>query len=119
VLVAAIVSWLLTVALVWILPPLARRTDTPIDDASLEGAAGPIRLVVASVIFRAALLPLGLDLEIPLFLSRLLSAIFVVAATWHLLRTLDALSARIEQRLVERGQGTATAAVPPDRKAVK
>jgi MscS family membrane protein len=119
VLVAAIVSWLLTVAIVWILRPLARRTDTPIDDALLEGAAGPIRLAVAVLIFRAGLLPLGLDLEAMNVISRLLSAIFIIAATWLLLRAIDVLSTRIEQRLLESGQGTATAAVPPGRKAVK
>ena len=119
VLVAAIVSWLLTVAIVWFLRPLARRTDTTIDDALLEGAAGPIRLVAAVLIFRAGLVPLGLDLEAMNVISRLLSAIFIVAATWLLLRAIDVLSGRIEQRLVERGQGTATAAVPPGRKAVK
>jgi MscS family membrane protein len=119
VLVAAVVSWLLTVAIVWFLRPLAKRTGTPIDDALLEGAAGPIRLAVAVLIFRAGLVPLGLDLEAMNVISRLLSAIFVIAATWLLLRAIDVLSARIEQRLVERGQGTATAAVPPGRKAVK
>ena len=63
--------------------------------------------------------PLGLDLEVVGFISRLLSAISVVAATWLLFRAVDVLSGRIEQRLVERGQDTATAAVPPGRKAVK
>jgi MscS family membrane protein len=119
VLVSAIVSWLLTVAIVWVLGPFVRRTDTPIDDAMVEGAAGPIRLVAAVLISRAALVPLGLDLEVLDFISRLLSALFVVAATWLLFRVIDVLSERIEQRLVERGQGTATAAVPPGRKAIK
>jgi MscS family membrane protein len=119
VLVVAIASWLLTVALVWVLRPLVRRTDTTIDDAMLDESAGPIRLAVAILIFRTALVPLGLNLEAMDAISRLLSALFVVAAAWVLFRTIDVFSARIQRRLVERGQGTATAAVPPGRKAVK
>jgi MscS family membrane protein len=119
VLVAAIVSWILAVTIVRILGSFVRHTDTPIDDAMVEGAAAPIRLAIAVLVFRAGLVPLGLDLETLDFISRLLSALFVVAATWLLLRAVDVLSARIEQRLVESGQGGATAAVPPGRKAVK
>jgi MscS family membrane protein len=118
-LLVAIASWLLSVAMVWALRPLVRRTDTAIDDVMLERAAAPIRLAVAVPIFRAALVPLGLNLEAMDAISRLLSALFVVAVTWVLLRVVDVLSARIQQRLVESGQGTATAAVPPGRKAVK
>jgi MscS family membrane protein len=119
VLVAAIASWLLTVAIVWGLRPIARRTDTPIDDALVDGAAAPIRLIVATLIVRTSLTPIGLGLEAAEFISRVLSALFVVAVTWLLLRAIDVLAARIEQHLVERGQETATAAVPPGRKAVK
>jgi MscS family membrane protein len=119
VLVSAIVSWLLTVAVVWMLRPLVRRADTAIGDDLLEEATGPLRLTAAVLFFRAALAPLGLDLEVLTFLSRVLSAALVLALTWLLLRAVDVLSARIEQRLVERGQSTATAAVPTGRKAVK
>jgi MscS family membrane protein len=119
VLAVAIVSWLLTVAIVWVLRPLARRTDTTLDDAMLEGAAAPLRLAVAVPIFRTALVPLGLDLEVMDVISRLLSALFIVAVSWVLVRAVDVLSERIRQSLLEGGQGTATAAVPPGRKAVK
>jgi MscS family membrane protein len=119
VLAAAVVSWVLTVVIVWALRLFIKRIEMPINGALLVKAAGPIRLAVAVVIFRAGLVPLGLTLEAVEISSRLLSAIFVVAVTWLVFRAIDVLSATIEQRLVERGQASATAAVPPGRKAVK
>lgn len=119
VLVASILSWLLTVAIVWLLRPLVSRTATSFDDKLLDGLAGPIRLVVAIPMYRATLLPLGLNLEVLGVVSRALSALFVVAATWLLVRTVDALSAQIEEYLRERDEETATAVIPPGRKAVK
>ncbi len=119
VLLVAIASWLVTVALVWLLRPLVRRTETPIDDLLIERGAGPIRLILAVAIFRAALLPLGLEVEIVEFAAGVLGVVFVLAVAWLLIRAIDILAERIEQRLVERGQDSATAAVPPGRKAVK
>ncbi len=119
VLLVAIASWLVTVALVWLLRPLVRRTETPIDDLLIERGAGPIRLIFAVAIFRAALLPLGLEVEIVEFAAGVLGVVFVLAVAWLLIRAIDILAERIEQRLVERGQDSATAAVPPGRKAVK
>jgi MscS family membrane protein len=53
------------------------------------------------------------------FLSALLSALFIVAVTWLLLRVSDVLSSVVQERLVERGEVGATALVPPGRKFVK
>jgi len=115
----AIASWLVTVALIMVLRPIARRTETMMDDALLEGAAGPVRLAVAVPIFRAAVVPLGLGLGAMAFISSLASALFVVAVTFLLFRVVDVLASRVERRLRERGQETAISAVPPGRKAVK
>jgi MscS family membrane protein len=119
VVLAAMLSWLLAVGIVRVLRPLAARSETPIDDRLLEGAAGPIRLVIAILVFRAAIAPLGLDLEALEFLATLLRALFIVATTWLLFRAVDVLASRVEERLIAAGQATATAAVPPGRKAVK
>ena len=119
VLLSAIASWLLAVLIIWALRPLAARSETPIDDQMLEGAAAPIRLAIAALVFRAGVAPLGLDLEVLGFISLLLQALLIVALTWLLFRATDVLASRVEERLVARGQSTATAAVPPGRKAVK
>ncbi len=119
VLAAAIVSWILTVVIVWALRLFARRADMPISEVLLRSAAGPTRLAVGVLIFRAALVPLGLPLEAVGIVSRLLSVLLVIAVTWLVFRAIDVLAETIERRLVERGQAAATAAVPPGRKAVK
>jgi len=119
VLLSAIASWLLAALIIRALRPLAARSETPIDDELLERAAAPIRLAVALLVFRAGLTPLGLDLEVLEFISLLLRALFIVAATWLLFRVTDLLASRLEDRLVARGQPTVTAALPPGRKAVK
>ena len=59
-LVTAIASWLLAMAIVSLVRPLVARTETIVDDRLLEGAAGPIRLVIALLVFRVGLIPLGL-----------------------------------------------------------
>ena len=51
--------------------------------------------------------------------SAILSAFLIVAVTWLLIRGTDVLSSIVEERLVERGQMSATVLVPPGRKAVK
>ena len=119
VLLAAIASWLLTVLVVRLLGTLVAFTKTTIDDKLRVEAAGPIRLTIAVLVFRAGLVPLGLGVGATGFLSALLSALFIVAVTWLLLRVTDVLSSVVEERLVERGEVGATALVPPGRKFVK
>jgi MscS family membrane protein len=119
VVLTAILSWLLAVGIVWVLRPVAARTETPIDDRMLDGSAGPIRLTIAVLVFRGSLVPLGLDLQALEFISTLLSALFIVAITWLLFRAVDVLASQVEERLLASGQASATAAVPSGRKAVK
>jgi MscS family membrane protein len=117
--VAAIASWIATVGIVWAVRPLVRRTDNPLDDEMLERATSPIRIALGVAVFRVAVAFLGLNDQALEFISRLLSAIFVLAATWLVLRGVDILSAKVERRLLERRQDAAITAVPPGRKAVK
>jgi MscS family membrane protein len=119
VLLAAIVSWILTVFAVRVLETLVSRTKTTIDDKMRARAAGPVRLALAVLVFRAGLVPLGLGVEAMKLVSNLLSGLFIIAVTWLLLRVTDVLSAWVKEELVERGQVGATALVPPGRKFVK
>jgi MscS family membrane protein len=119
VLLTAIVSWVLTVVAVRALETLVSRTKTTIDDRLRAGAAGPVRLALAVLIFRGGLVPLGLGVEASKFLSALLSALFTVAVAWLLIRVCDVLSDWVKEELIERGQVGATALVPPGRKFVK
>jgi len=119
VLFAAIGSWILTVVAVRALETLVSRTKTTIDDKMRAGAAGPVRLALAALVFRVGLVPLGLGVEAMRILSALLSGLFVVAVAWLLLRVTDVLSGWVKEELIERGQVGATALVPPGRKFVK
>jgi MscS family membrane protein len=119
VLLAAIVSWFLTVFVMRIFGTAVAFTKTTIDDKMRVAAAGPIRLGISILVFRVGLVPLGLGVETMQFFSALLSALFIVAVTWLLLRISDVLSSVVEARLVERGELGAIALVPPGRKFVK
>jgi MscS family membrane protein len=119
VLLAAIASWFLTVLVVRLFGTLVTFTKTTIDDKLHVAAAGPIRLAIAVLVFRAGLVPLGLGVEAMGFLSALLGGLIIVAVTWLLLRVTDVLSSAVEERLLERGEVGATALVPPGRKFVK
>jgi MscS family membrane protein len=119
VMLAAIVSWFLTVFVMRIFGTAVAFTKTTIDDKMRVAAAGPIRLGIAILVFRVGLVPLGLGVETMQFFSALLSALFIVAVTWLLLRISDVLSSVVEARLVERGELGAIALVPPGRKFVK
>jgi MscS family membrane protein len=119
VLATAVASWFLAVLILWILRPLARRTETPIDDRLLEGAAGPLRLALAVPLFRAGMIPMGLHLDAIGFISIVLRALFIVAVAWLLFRASDVLSSRLEEWLAAREETGAAAAVPTGRKAVK
>jgi MscS family membrane protein len=119
VLLAAVVSWFLTVFIVRLLGTVVGFTKTTIDDKIRVEAAGPIRLAIAVLLFRAGFVPLGLGVKATEFISSLLSALFIVAVTWLLLRVTDVLSSVVEERLVERGEVGAIGLVPPGRKLVK
>ena len=119
VLLAAIVSWFLTVFVMRIFGTAVAFTKTTIDDKMRVAAAGPIRLGIAILVFRVGLVPLGLGVETMQFFSALLSALFIVTVTWLLLRISDVLSSVVEARLVKRGELGAIALVPPGRKFVK
>jgi MscS family membrane protein len=119
VLLAAVASWLLAVVVVRTIGALVARTKTSIDDRLFEVSVSPIRLAIAVLIFRTGLVPLGLGVEAMALFSAILSAFLIVAVTWLLIRGTDVLSSIVEERLVERGQMSATVLVPPGRKAVK
>ncbi|MBW2722224.1 MAG: mechanosensitive ion channel family protein [Deltaproteobacteria bacterium] len=119
VLLAAVVSWFLTVFVVRLLGTVVAFTKTTIDDKMRVEAAGPIRLAIAVLLFRTGLVPLGLGVKATEFISSLLSALFIVAVTWLLLRVTNVLSSVVEERLVGRGEVGAMGLVPPGRKFVK
>jgi MscS family membrane protein len=119
VLLAAIASWFLTVFVMRLLGTVVAFTKTTIDDKLRVEAAGPIRLAIAVLLFRLGLVPLGLGVKATEFISSLLSALFIVAVAWLLLRVTDVLSSVVEARLVERGEVGAIGLVPPGRKFVK
>jgi len=119
VLVSAVVSWFLTVFFMRLFGTAVAFTKTTLDDKMRVAAAGPIRLAIAILVFRIGVVSLGLGVQAMQFLSALLSALFIVAVAWLLLRVTDVLSSVVEGRLVERGEEGAIALIPPGRKFVK
>lgn len=119
VLVAYLVALLVTRLGLALLGPLARRTRTQIDDRLLALAGGPARLLVAVAVFSAGRLPLGLPVALTAVLAAVEQALVVVAATWIVLRLLDVIAELLRERLLQRGQVSATGLVAPGMRTAK
>jgi MscS family membrane protein len=118
-LVAAVLSWVLAVAMVRGLRPLLARTDTGLDDELLASAAGPLRLALAVAVFRVGAAPLDLGERATATLSSALSVLLIAAVAWLLVRGTDAFADRAKRLFRERDQTDAITLVPPARKSVK
>ena len=84
-----------------------------------EHAAAPLRLLIGLLVFASGTRFLALAVPVDRFLIGLQSALAIIAFTWFLLRLLDVLAVRVEQRLLEHRHARAVAAVPFGRRAVK
>ena len=118
VVVASLISWLLTRLLLLLLHPLVSRSESDLDDQLIAATAGPLYLAVSLAIFAMALFPLRLAPPAQRFFTALTTALAVVAVTWLLTRVVDIVGSVLERRLTRRGDGT-NAFVPMGRKGVK
>jgi MscS family membrane protein len=118
-----IAAWLLSWAGVLVLErgvhPVARRTQSDLDDRLVGATAQPLRLVAAIGLFHLGRLPLGLPEPAERFLSALESALAIVAVAWFALRLVNLLTLVAVRRLEERDNATALGVVPLGQKAVK
>jgi len=102
-----------------ILAAVVRRTGTAVDDRAVVLAGGPLRLLIAVLVFSAGKLPLGLALPVRQTLSAAESALLIVAFAWLTLRSADLITEVMRDRLVRRGHSNATSLLPPGRKTLK
>jgi len=118
-----IAAWALSWGAVLVLEhgvrPLARRTQSKLDDELVDATAQPLRLGAAIAIFHLGTLLLGLAVPVRRFFSELESALVIVAATWFLLRLVNLGTLAAAHRLEQRDNATALGVVPIGQKAVK
>jgi MscS family membrane protein len=115
---AGFLSWALAALGFLALRP-ALRSGGELARGLAEVAGGPLRLLLAVLLFSAGRHLLGLAVPVNVALAALESALVVVAVTWILLRAVDVLGSVVEHRLRRQQQQTALTLVPPGRKAVK
>jgi MscS family membrane protein len=112
-------SWTTVLVLERVVRPLARRTQSDVDDRLVTATAQPLRLAAAIALFQLGTLPLGLGSSVRHFLSELESALAIVAVAWFLLRLVNLLTLVAVRRLRQQDNATALGVVPIGQKAVK
>jgi MscS family membrane protein len=117
--VTTLLSWIAAYGVLRALRPLAARTDTAIDDEMLDSAGAPLRLAIAIALLRVGVVPLSLETDALDGIESLLSALFIFAVAWLLVRASDVLARRVEDSFAEQERQEAIALVPPGRKAAK
>ena len=114
-----VVSWIVTAILFRFFSAAARRTKTEIDDQVVRHLVGPTRLLIALVLFSFGWLPLGLAMPARRFLVGLEKGLFVLVATWAILRLLDLGANIVAVRLRQRGKKQLLSMVPLGRRTIK
>ncbi len=114
-----VVSWILTAILFRVFSAAAGRTRTDIDDQVVRHLVGPARLLIALVFFSFGWLPLGLAMPARRFLVGLEKGLFVLVATWAILRLLDLAAGIVSVRLRDRGRKQLLSMVPLGRRTIK
>ncbi|MCL4854828.1 MAG: mechanosensitive ion channel family protein [Bryobacteraceae bacterium] len=113
------VAWLLSWLVRSLLRPLLFRTSTGADDELLRLAAGPLRLLLAIIVFHFVRLPLGFPVLMRQFLGTVEVLLSILAVTWFALRLIDLAAAQIRERMVQTQRLGAIAIIPLGRRVVK
>ena len=116
---ATLATWLATLVLVRILTPLLRRADGAFDAPTVQRLLAPVRLGATVLLFAALQRSLALAKRVDVVLGAIESVLLAIAATWVLLRLVDAAGDRIAGRLASRGQHGVMPLVRPARRGVK
>lgn len=119
VVLAHLVSWILTLGAYSLLTPLVSRTESTLDDQLLALTVKPVRAGVALALFSASLSLLGLAVPVEEFLRGVLKGLAVVVVAWLFLRLVDLAGGILRARLQREGKSTAVAVLPLGEKAVK
>ena len=116
---AWMLSWLGAQAVLAAVAPLARRTDTEMDDRLLAGSAPPLRFLVGLGFFAFGLQWLRLSVPAEDFWVGAAKAATVIAALWLAMRLADLLSQWAGERLERHGQYSAVSLLPIGRRTLK
>ena len=118
--IALILLALITAALAWFVCPLALRCTRPllqhvaphVDARSLDPFMGPLRLLLATVLFRLGMEWIAPSPEVSLYLGRLLALLFIAGIFWLLLGVIDLGLIRIRSILQARRHIVSYSALP-------
>jgi MscS family membrane protein len=116
---AYLVSWIVTAVLVRVVRALVTRTDTAVDDLLLSVTVKPFRLVLATAVFFFGARILRLAVPVQNFLDGLVRVAIIVATTWLALRVVDGFQARLRKRLEQQDKRGAVAVIPLGVKTAK
>jgi len=119
ILVAAALSWVVTLVITQALRPIIARSRTKLDDRVLSLASAPLRVLVAVLLFAAGTYPLALAVPVQAFFVAAQKALTVIAVTWLLIRLVNLAAGAVEQWMLERGQAMALSVVPLGRRTVQ
>jgi MscS family membrane protein len=116
-LLAAVSGWLFEIVVRRLVLSLASRSAGA--KRLLDAITGPLRFILALLVFQAGRPWLGLPLRAAQTLDAMDGTLWVLAGTWVMLRVVEAVAQRIVRRLTERGQISATALVPVGRRMAR
>jgi MscS family membrane protein len=117
-LTAAAGAWLITAPLIQLLRVITRRTTTDRDDKVLGIVAGPMRLALFATVVLLGSAPIQLAVPVQRTLRGILGGLIIVAATWLLIRIIDAGTRSMERRYTARGLAAARSVVTLARRAL-
>ncbi len=118
-LIGAVVPWALATLIARLFRPIAARLHRTRENKLEQLVVGPVRLALGIIIFYAGSVLLKLSLPVRAFFNSSAEALVVAALTWLVLRLIDIVTRRMEDRLVARGQATAMAMLPLGRRTAK
>jgi MscS family membrane protein len=116
---AYLFGWGIAAAITKFAGALVRRTRTDVDDRVVALMVGPLRLIVAVIAFSAGKLTLGLTVPARDLLRGMENTLLIVAVAWIIMRFLDLVEEAVKDRLIRRGQVSATSLLPPGRRTAK
>jgi MscS family membrane protein len=117
-LVAGAIAWLITAPLIHLLRAIARRTTTSRDDKLLGIVSGPVRLALFATVMLLGSAPIQLSVPVQRTLRGILGGLIIVAATWLLIRIIDAGTRSMERRYTARGLTAARSVVTLARRTL-
>lgn len=108
-------AFVLRAPLAWVV----RRTDSDVDDRLLDAVGPPFRLFLATLVFRAGAVSLGLSVPGTAYLGIGTRGLLFVAVFWFLLRLVDEGGVSLEQNFRAKGSVSSGAVVQLARRATK